>query len=551
MKRVAHWQSSSSNFTQNPNKSQDSNQGFGKPYINTCRLLPIEPKPSFNNKTIFQQTLYTILSSTLFCPAAAAAAAAEQKGNQGEVLKMSCLHSLVNSYISPAGDLPRSFNLRTGRFPVLFDNSRRISACLNVNVEASTSTNSMKLGFGESKEIMASEASVLVGTYARAPIVLFSGKGCKLYDVEGREYLDMTSGIAVNALGHGDQDWVNAVTEQANTLTHVSNVFYSVPQVELAKHLVECSFADRIFFSNSGTEANEAAIKFARKFQRFSHPDDKQPATEFISFTNCFHGRTMGALALTSKEHYRSPFEPVMPGVTFLEYGNIQAAKEAIQRGKTAAVFVEPIQGEGGIYSATKEFLQSLRDACDDAGALLVFDEVQCGLGRTGYLWAHEIYGVFPDMMTLAKPLAGGLPIGAVLMTEKVASAITYGDHGSTFAGSPLVCKAALSVLEKITKPGFLASVSKKGQYLKELLVQKLGRNKHVKEVRGIGLIVGIELDVSASPLVDACRNSGLLILTAGKGNVVRLVPPLVISEQELEVGANILLKCLGVLDEN
>ncbi|OVA06121.1 Transaminase [Macleaya cordata] len=464
---------------------------------------------------------------------------------------MSCSHGLVNSYISSTGGFPRLFNPRTGRLLVRFDNSRRVSACLNINVEASTFTNSTKFGFGESKEVMASEASVLVGTYARVPIVLLSGKGCKLYDVEGREYLDMTSGIAVNALGHGDQDWVNAVTEQANILTHVSNVFYSVPQVELAKRLVECSFADRIFFSNSGTEANEAAIKFARKFQRFSQPDGKQPATEFISFTNCFHGRTMGALALTSKEHYRSPFEPVMPGVTFLEYGNIQAAKEAIQRGKTAAVFVEPIQGEGGICSATKEFLQSLRDACDDAGALLVFDEVQCGLGRTGYLWAHEIYGVFPDIMTLAKPLAGGLPIGAVLMTEKVASAINYGDHGSTFAGSPLVCKAALSVLDKITKPGFLASVSKKGQYLKEFLVQKLGGNKHVKEVRGIGLIIGIELDVSASPLVDACRNSGLLILTAGKGNVVRLVPPLIISEQELEVGADILSKCLALLDEN
>nr|DAD32803.1 TPA_asm: hypothetical protein HUJ06_011654 [Nelumbo nucifera] len=226
------------------------------------------------------------------------------------------------------------------------------------------------------------ERSVLIGTYARAPIVLASGKGCKLYDVEGREYLDMTSGIAVNALGHGDPDWVEAVSEQADILTHVSNVYYSIPQVELAKCL-ECSFADRIFFSNSGTEANEAAIKFGRKFQRFSHPDVKEPPVmpgvtflEYISFSNSFHGRTMGALALTSKEHYGSPFEPVMPGVTFLEYGNIQTAKQVIQRGKTAAVFVEPIQGEGGIYSSTTEFLQSLRNACDDAGALLVFDEV-------------------------------------------------------------------------------------------------------------------------------------------------------------------------------
>ncbi|KAI5642032.1 hypothetical protein M9H77_00106 [Catharanthus roseus] len=253
-----------------------------------------------------------------------------------------------------------------------------------------------------------------------------------MYDVDGREYLDLSSGIAVNALGHG---------------------------VELAKRLVARSFADRVFFTNSGTEANEAAIKFARN--------------SFIAFSNCFHGRTMGSLALTSKEHYRSPFEPVMPDDRF------------------ATVFVEPIQGEGGIYSATREFLQSLRMACDNSGLFLC---------RTGYLWAHEVYGVYPDIMTLAKPLAGGLPIG-------------------------VFCSAAIAVLDKISKPRFFAGVSKKGQYFKDLLVEKLGRNPHVKEIRGMGLLIGIELDVSATPLVDACRNSGLLELTAGKGNVVRLVP--------------------------
>lgn len=452
---------------------------------------------------------------------------------------MSSIHLLLShsSCISPAINLEsRSFSIPS--------KSWKVFACANVEVRPP------KLGFGVlSKEVMDDDNRVIVGTYARAPIVLSSGKGCKLYDPEGREYLDLTSGIAVNALGHGDPDWVKAVTDQANTLTHVSNIYYSIPQVELAKRLVACSFADRVFFCNSGTEANEAAIKFARKFQRHSHPDEKQPPTGFISFTNCFHGRTMGALALTSKEKYRSPFEPVMPGVTFLEYGNIHAARELIRHGNIAAVFVEPIQGEGGIYSATKEFLQSLRTACDDAGSLLVYDEVQCGLARTGYLWAHEAYDVYPDIMTLAKPLAGGLPIGAVLMTERVNAAINPGDHGSTFAGAPLVCNAAIAVLDKISKPSFLASVSKKGQYLKEMLIEKLGGNPHVKEVRGRGLIVGIELDVSASPLVDACQNSGLLILTAGKGNVVRLVPPLIISEQELNRAAEILLECLPVLD--
>ncbi|CAK7328473.1 unnamed protein product [Dovyalis caffra] len=451
---------------------------------------------------------------------------------------MGSLQNLLNSPIS----MPFSAKLNQRR-PFL------LRACLNLDVHAPTDSVKSKTHL-KSDEVMQMEGKVLVGTYARNPVVISSGKGCKLYDPEGREYLDCTSGIAVNALGHGDPDWVKAVVDQANLLTHVSNVFYSVPQVELAKRLVARSFADRVFFSNSGTEANEAAIKFARKYQLFTHHDEKEPATEFISFSNSFHGRTMGALALTSKEHYRLPFEPVMPGVDFLEYGNIQAATELIKSGRIAAVFVEPIQGEGGIYSATKEFLLSLRSACDEVGSLLVFDEVQCGLGRTGYLWAHEAYGVFPDIMTLAKPLAGGLPIGATLVSEKVAAAIRYGDHGSTFAGGALVCNAAIAVLDKISKPGFLASVSKKGQYFKELLMHKLGENSHVREVRGMGLIIGIELDVSASPLVDACRNSGLLILTAGKGNVVRLVPPLIISEQELERAAEIILECFPALDK-
>ncbi|KAI3673741.1 hypothetical protein L6452_39869 [Arctium lappa] len=399
-------------------------------------------------------------------------------------------------------------------------------------------------------EVMKAEERVIVGTYGRAPLVLTSGKGCKLYDIEGREYIDLTSGIAVNALGHGDSDWLQAITDQANLLAHVSNIYYTLPQVNLAERLVASSFADRVFFSNSGTEANEAAIKFARKFQRFSHPDKPDPPTEFISFTNSFHGRTIGSLALTSKEHYRTPFEPVMPGVTFLNYGDTDAAQELISSGKIAAVFVEPIQGEGGIYSATKEFLQSLRTACDKAGSLLVFDEVQCGLGRTGYLWAHEAYDVTPDIMTLAKPLAGGLPIGATLVTERVNAAIKHGDHGSTFAGGPLICAAAIAVFDKISKPAFLASVTRKGEHLKEILKKKVGGNSHVKEIRGFGLIVGIELDVSASRLVDACRESGLLILTAGKGDIVRLVPPLIISEQELDQAVEILYKCFDVLDE-
>lgn len=399
-----------------------------------------------------------------------------------------------------------------------------------------------------SRAVVEDEARYIVGTYNRSRVVLVAGRGCKLYDADGREYLDMAAGIAVNALGHADPDWVAAVSAQAATLVHASNVQYTVPQVALAKRLVEASFADRVFFANTGTEANEAAIKFARKFQRVARPDGDAP-TEFMSFTNCFHGRTMGSLALTSKVQYREPFAPVMPGATFAEYGNLEEAKKVIQSGKIAAVFVEPMQGEGGIHSATKEFLQGLRDACDEAGALLVFDEVQCGLGRTGYLWAYEAYGVVPDIMTLAKPLAGGLPIGVVLVTEKVASAINYGDHGTTFGGGPLVCQAALTTLDKIQKPGFLAEVAKKGENFKQLLSTKLSGNAHVKEIRGIGLIVGIELDVPAGPLVDACLDRGVIVLTAGKGNVVRLVPPLIISEKELEQAAEVIRDCLPALD--
>ncbi|KAG0516767.1 hypothetical protein BDA96_09G031600 [Sorghum bicolor] len=396
---------------------------------------------------------------------------------------------------------------------------------------------------------MDDEARYLVGTYKRSRVVFEYGRGCKLYDVDGREYLDMSAGIAVTALGHADPDVCATIAEQSGKIVHVSNVFYTTPQVELAKRLVEVSFADRAFFASTGTEANEAAIKFSRKFQRVAHPDSDDPPMEFLAFSSSFHGRTMGAVALTSKSQYREPFAPVMPGVTFVDYGDLEAAKKFIQSGRVAAVFVEPVQGEGGIHSATQEFLQGLREACDEAGALLVFDEVQCGFGRTGYLWAHEAYGVEPDIMTLAKPLANGIPIGVVLVKEKVAAAINYGDHGTTFGGGPLACQTAITVFDKIMKPGFLAEVSKKGENFKQLLRTKLSGNPHVKEVRGVGLLVGIELDVPAGPLVDACLDAGVIVLTAGKGNVVRLVPPLIISEKELEHAADVIRDCLPVLD--
>ncbi|GAB4817549.1 hypothetical protein N2152v2_004595 [Parachlorella kessleri] len=413
-------------------------------------------------------------------------------------------------------------------------------------------------------DIVRDEKQYILQTYARPPIVFAHGEGARMYDVHGKEYLDFAAGIAVNALGHGNEAWLSAVTEQAGQLAHVSNLFHTIPQVRLAQRLVESSFADKVFYANSGTEANEAAIKFARKYAKVQaglDPYNKDTAldaaTEIVSFTSSFHGRTMGSLALTYKDQYRTPFQPVMPGNVMVPYQDLDAAAAVIKKGKTCAVFVEPIQGEGGINpgeiqqqkgarvssQARKEFLAGLRALCDEAGALLVFDEVQCGLGRTGKLWGYQHAGVEPDMMSLAKPLAGGLPIGAVLLKQKVADVMTPGDHGSTFAGNPLVCHAACTVFDIIADPAFLAGVTAKGERLREGLRRELAGNPHVKEVRGLGLICGIELDQMAGKLVEAARDRGVIVITAGKGDIVRLVPPLVVTEEDID-------KCCALLGE-
>lgn len=358
------------------------------------------------------------------------------------------------------------------------------------------------------------------------------------------------AGIAVNALGHTDSRWLEAVVQQAATLSHTSNLFHTVPQVELAQRLVENSFADKAFFCNTGTEANEAAIKFARKWAKVkagldpydASSVDKAPS-ELVSFTNSFHGRTMGALSLTYKDQYKTPFAPLVPGNKMVPYMDLEAARGVIVKGRTAAVFVEPVQGEGGCTPASKEFLQGLRQLCDEAGCLLVFDEVQCGLGRTGKLWGYQNYGVEPDMMSLAKPLAGGLPIGAVLLKQHVADVMAPGDHGSTFAGNPLVCHAACAVFDIISQPTFLQAVAAKGERLRAGLRQALEGNSHVQDVRGSGLLTGVELDVMAGPVVEWARGKGLLVVTAGKGNVLRMLPPLTVTDSEIDT-------CVSVLAE-
>ncbi len=404
-------------------------------------------------------------------------------------------------------------------------------------------------------EIIQAEKQYVVQTYVRPEVVFTQGKGAVLEDSEGKEYLDFTSGIAVTALGHSDEGWVTAVAQQAAQITHVSNLYHTVPQVQLAQKLVESSFADKVYFCNSGAEANEAAIKFARKWAgtgageqggrgaEESLPRSPAPLLPgIVAFSGGFHGRTVGALSVTYKSQYREPFAPLMPGVTFAEYNNLASAAAAMDAA-TCAVIVEPVQGEGGVNPATPEFLQGLRDLCDQHGALLIFDEVQCGLGRTGWLWAHEAYGVKPDIMTLAKPLAGGLPIGATLVTDAVAAVIKPGDHGSTFAAGPLVTAAANVVFDRVSQPTFLEQVQKNGAYLKHRL--ETLESEEITAVRGSGLLIGVEMKGSVKPLIAAAREKGLMVINAGE-NVLRLAPPLIISREEIDTAVKIIEECLA-----
>lgn len=379
-------------------------------------------------------------------------------------------------------------------------------------------------------EVIALERQYVLQTYRRPDFVLVRGEGVRLFDEKGRVYLDAVAGIAVNALGYGDPEIVATLRTAAEGLIHVSNLYHTEPQARLAQALVECSFADRVFFCNSGTEAIEAALKFVRKYARERYGVHK---TQFVAFTNSFHGRTMGALSTTATEKYRAPFEPLVPGVRFVPFNDLRAAEEAITD-QVCGVLIEPIQGEGGVHLSTAEFLQGLRALCTERGALLIFDEIQCGLGRSGTLWAHEPLGVTPDVMTLAKPLAGGLPMGAVLMTQSVADVMVPGDHGSTFAAGPLICQVAQVVLRRISAPQFLAEVRAKGEYLATHLNQLIRPHRLVRDVRGRGLIWGIECSLEASTVVNTAYRHGLLVCAAGT-HVVRLLPPLIIARAEID----------------
>ena len=368
--------------------------------------------------------------------------------------------------------------------------------------------------------------SALLAIYER-DLTIVSGRGSRLVDSAGRSYLDFAAGIGVNGLGYGERRVLAAIRQQAGRLIHASNLYHSEPGAALAERLSALTFPSRVFLCNSGTEGIEAAIKFARRVGR------PQGRTELVAFEGSFHGRTLGALSMTWNAKYREPFEPLLPGVRFCPWNDLPAAAAAVGP-QTAAVVVEPVQGEGGVRPAPSEFLRGLADLCRERGALLVADEVQCGLGRTGRLFAYQHAGITPDVLALAKPLGGGLPLGAVLLRQDLAPALAIGDHGSTFGGNPVACAAALVVLDRLTSSGFLAAVERRGAMLLRGLHALARRQpRAVAEIRGLGLMLGIELAGEAGPVLKALRERGVLATKAGD-RVLRLLPPLVVRPAEI-----------------
>ncbi len=397
-------------------------------------------------------------------------------------------------------------------------------------------------------DIEEAEARLIIPIYHRASVVFTHGEGAYLFDHQNRRYLDFAAGIAVNALGHADPELVAVIREQAGRLIHVSNTYYSTPQLDLAQRLVTHSFADRVFFCNSGAEANDAAIKFARKWaqqQSASRNGSAPVKTEVITFERGFHGRTIGAVSVSGEPAWQAAFAPLMSDVTFLPYNDLEAARQAVGP-QTCAVILETIQGMGGVIPATPDFLQGVRALCDQHEALLILDEVQCGLGRSGRLWAHEAYGITPDMMTLSKGLGGGLPIGATLVTEAIAQILRPGDHGCTFAGGPLTCRAAQVVFDRVSDPAFLARVADNGRYLRRRL--EALKAPQIVEVRGAGLLVGVECCNTVMPLRAAALERGLLLIGAGP-RVLRLCPPLIVTREQIDAAVEIIAECLPYLE--
>ncbi len=394
------------------------------------------------------------------------------------------------------------------------------------------------------EELERYSSQYLMQTYARIPISIVRGQGCKVYDAEGREYLDFVAGIAVNALGHGHPDLVTAIEKQARHLIHTSNLYYSEPQVQLAQQLVELSFGQKVFFCNSGAEANEAAIKLARKYSTETFGPER---FEIITMHNSFHGRTLATLTATGQTKVHQGFAPLLAGFTYATLNDIESVKSHITD-RTAAVLVEPIQGEGGVVVADQTFMQELRTLCTERQILLMFDEIQTGIGRTGTMFAYEQYGIQPDVMTLAKGLGGGVPIGACIAVDNVAQAFGPGSHGSTFGGNPLACAASLAVLRVLLDSQLLEKIRTVGSYLKKGLQELQARIPLIKDIRGVGLLQGIELSVEGKSVVQDCLTRRVLI-NCTMDRVLRLIPPLIVTQKEidqlLKVLSDVLIKRL------
>lgn len=380
------------------------------------------------------------------------------------------------------------------------------------------------------------EKKYLMDTYNRYPIMLVKGEGTRVWDSEGNAYLDFVAGIAVNSLGHCHPALVEAIKKQAETLIHCSNLYWNEKQIELAKMISENSFGGKVFFANSGAEANEGAMKLARKYASLKYGGKRY---KIITAKNSFHGRTFGALTATGQEKYHKGFGPLLAGFKYVPLNDIEALYEAVDD-EVCAIMLEVIQGEGGIHEATPEYVKAVRKICDENDLLFILDEVQTGIGRTGKLFGYEHYGVVPDIMTLAKGLGGGFPIGAIVAKEDKA-VFKPGDHASTFGGNPLACAAGIAVLNEVTKDGFLESVDKKGKYFREGLETLQKKHKVMKEIRGKGLMVGCELNLEdASEIVLKALEKGLLINSVSY-NVLRFVPPLIVREEEIDEALQIL----------
>ncbi len=387
-------------------------------------------------------------------------------------------------------------------------------------------------------DILADSQKYIMNTYGRQPLVLVKGRGTRVFDSDGREYIDFVSGVAVNNLGHCHPRVGVALQKQAQRLMHVSNHYHNEPQINLAKALVTHSFADKAFFCNSGTEAIEAAIKLARRYGREVLKEDRY---EIITMRGSFHGRTLGALTATAQERFHKGFEPIVPGFRYVPFNDIKAVEAAVNE-HTCAVLVEPIQGEGGVNVPSAGYLKKLREICDRNKLLLMLDEIQTGMGRTGKLYAYEHEGVLPDVAALAKGLGAGMPIGALLATDKAAPALTPGSHGSTFGGNPLACAAALASFETLIEDDIIVpAVELLGRHFLQGLDSLKKNYPFVKDVRGKGLLIGMELDFPGKDIVTSCLKEGLLI-NCTMDTVLRFMPPLIISEEEID-------KLLGTLD--